>query len=325
MKRRTFFGGVFAGLAATASAAKPPKPKAGDIPMRTFGKTGMKLTVIGQAGGRFPLTSFEEAKAITLRAYDLGINYFDNSIDYWDGRSEEVYGAVLPPFRKHVFITTKANERTRTGADAELDLSLKRLKTDYVDLWQIHAVEEKAEVEQIFGPGGAIEAFEAAKRAGKCRFIGFTGHHDPYVHLEMLKAYDKFDSILMPLNIADPGYLSFEKLTLPVAAERKMAIQGMKSFANAKLLQEFGARDCLSYALSLPLHCVAVGCTTIGQLEDDVRIAQQFKPFTAEEMDALRKRAEGIKGPGLEDWKRNINAQAGETSAHRSPSRQRHG
>jgi predicted aldo/keto reductase-like oxidoreductase len=325
MKRRTFVGGVFAGLAATAYAAKPPKPKAGDIPVRTFGKTGVKLTVIGQAGGRFPLISFEEAKAITLRAYDLGINYFDNSIDYWDGRSEEVYGAVLPPFRKHIFITTKANERTRAGAAAELDLSLKRLKTDYVDLWQIHAVDEKAEVEQIFGPGGAIEAFEAAKRAGKCRFIGFTGHHDPYVHLEMLKAYDKFDSILMPLNIADPGYLSFEKLTLPVAAERKMAIQGMKSFANAKLLQEFGARDCLSYALSLQVHCVALGCTTIGQLEDDVRIAQEFKPFTAEEMDALRKRAEEIKGPGLEDWKRNINGRASETTAQRSASKQRYG
>jgi len=325
MKRRTFVGGVFAGLAATAYAARPPKPKAGDIPVRTFGKTGVQLTVIGQAGGRFPLISFEEAKAITLRAYDLGINYFDNSIDYWDGRSEEVYGAVLPPFRKHIFITTKANERTRAGAAAELDLSLKRLKTDYVDLWQIHAVDEKAEVEQIFGPGGAIEAFEAAKRAGKCRFIGFTGHHDPYVHLEMLKAYEKFDSILMPLNIADPGYLSFEKLTLPVAAERKMAIQGMKSFANAKLLQEFGARDCLSYALSLQVHCVALGCTTIGQLEDDVRIAQEFKPFTAEEMDALRKRAEEIKGPGLEDWKRNINGRASETTAHRSTSKQRHG
>ena len=138
MKRRAFVGGVFAGLAATAYAARPPKPKAGDIPRRTFGKTGEQLTVIGQAGGRFPLISFEEAKAITLRAYDLGINYFDNSVDYWDGRSEEVYGAVLPPFRKHIFLTTKANERTRVGAAAELDLSLKRLKTDYVDLWQIH-------------------------------------------------------------------------------------------------------------------------------------------------------------------------------------------
>ena len=325
MNRRTFVGGVFAGLGATANAAKPPKPKAGDIPRRTFGKTGEKLTVIGQAGGRFPLISFEEAKAITLRAYDLGINYFDNSIDYWDGRSEEVYGAVLPPFRKHIFLTTKANERTRAGAAAELDLSLKRLKTDYVDLWQIHAVGEKAEVEQIFGPGGAIEAFEAAKRAGKCRFIGFTGHHDPYVHLGMLKAYDKFDSILMPLNIADPGYLSFEKLTLPVAGERKMAIQGMKSLGNAKLLQNFAARECLGYALSLPVDCIAVGCTTIGQLEDDVRIAQQFTPFTGEEREALRKRAEDIKGPGLEDWKRNIKDRASESLSLHSASSLKHG
>jgi len=325
MRRRTFFGGVFAGLTASAFGAKPPKPKAGVIPMRTFGKTGERLTIIGQAGGRFPLISFEEAKAITLRAYDLGINYFDNSIDYWDGRSEQVYGAVLPPFRKHLFITTKANKRTRDGAAAELDLSLKRLKTDYVDLWQLHGVGEKAEIEQIFGPGGAIEAFEAAKKAGKCRFIGFTGHHDPDVHVEMLKAYEKFDSILMPLNIADPGYFSFEKLTLPLAVERGMAIQGMKSLANAKLLQEFSARECLSYALSLPVNCVTVGCTTIGQLEDDVRIAQQFKPFAPEEMAALRKRAEAIKGPGLEDWKRNINAPATASSTRYRDSRQRHG
>src|SRR5579884_101522 len=312
MKRRTFIGGVFAGLAATAASAKPPKPKAGDIPRRTFGKTGEQLTVIGQAGGRFPLISFEEAKAITLRAYDLGINYFDNSVDYWDGRSEEVYGAVLPPFRKHVFITTKANSRTRAGAEAELHLSLKRLRTDYLDLWQIHAVGEKAEVEQIFGPGGAIEA---AKKAGKCRFIGFTGHHDPYVHLAMLKNYDKFDSILMPLNIADPGYLSFEKLTLPLAVERGMGIQGMKNFGNAKLLQSFSAKECLHYVLSLPISCTAIGCTTIGQLEDDVRFAQQFKPLSMEEMNALRQRAENIKGPYLEDWKRNIQNRAGNPAA----------
>ena len=325
MRRRTFVGGVFAGLAATALAAKPAKPKAGDIPRRTFGKTGEQLTVIGQAGGRFPLISWEEAKAITLRAYTLGINYFDNSVDYWDGRSEEVYGAVLPPFRKHIFLTTKANNRTRVGAAAELDLSLKRLKTDYVDLWQIHAVDEKQEVEQIFGPGGAIEAFEAAKKAGKCRFIGFTGHHDPNVHLEMLKGYDKFDSILMPLHVADPGYLSFEKLTLPVAVERGMGIQGMKNFGNGKLLQTFGAKDCLNYVLSLPISCTAIGCTTIGQLEDDVRFAQQFKPLAAEEMDALRRRAEEIKGPSLEDWKRNIKDRASGSAALHAASRLRHG
>ena len=305
MRRRTFFGTAFAGLAATAYGGKAPKPKAGDIPRRTFGKTGEKLTVIGQAGGRFPLISFEDAKAITLRAYELGINYFDNSVDYWNGRSEEVYGAVLPPFRKHVFLTTKANQRTRAGAEEELHTSLKRLRTDYLDLWQIHAVGEKQEVEQIFGPGGAIEAFEAAKKAGKCRFIGFTGHRDPYVHLAMLKAYDKFDSILMPMNIADPGYLSFEKLTLPVTVERGMGIQSMKSLGNSKLLQSFSVRDCLSYVLSLPISCVPMGCTTLGQLEDDVRFAQEFKPLSADEIQALRQRAGRIQGPTLEDWKRN--------------------
>jgi predicted aldo/keto reductase-like oxidoreductase len=311
MRRRTFFGSAFAGLAATAYGARPPKAKAGGIPQRTFGKTGVKVTVIGQAGGRFPLISFEEAKAITLRAYDLGINYFDTSIDYWNGRSEEVYGAVLPPFRKHIFLTTKANRRDRAGAEAELETSLKHLRTDYIDLWQIHGVGEPHEVEQIFGPGGAIEAFEAAKKAGKCRFIGFTGHRDPHVHLAMLRAYEKFDSILMPLNIADAHYLSFQNLTLPLAAERGMGIQGMKNFGNAKLMQDFSAHECLSYVLSLPISCTAIGCTTLGQLEDDVRIAQQFKPLAADEMQDLRKRAQGIAGPHLEDWKRDIQTHAG--------------
>jgi predicted aldo/keto reductase-like oxidoreductase len=305
MKRRTFFGGAFAGVAATAYGLRPPKLSSVDIPKRTFGKTGENLTVIGQAGGRFPLISFEEAKAVTLRAYDLGINYFDNSIDYWDGKSEEVFGAVLPPFRKNLFITTKANKRDRAGAEAELNLSLNRMHLDYVDLWQLHMVGEKKEVEQIFGPGGAIEAFEAAKKAGKCRFIGFTGHHDPYVHLAMLNAYDKFDSILMPLHVADPGYLSFEKLVLPLAVDRGMGIQGMKNFGNSKLMQSFSAKECLSYVLSLPISCTAIGCTTIGQLEDDVRFAQQFKQLTSSEMSQLRERAKGIAGPYLEDWKRN--------------------
>ena len=315
MKRRTFFGGAFAGLAATAYGLKPPKASAGDIPKRTFGKTGEKLTVIGQAGGRFPLITFEEAKAVTLRAYDLGINYFDNSVDYWDGKSEEVFGAVLPPFRKNIFITTKANKRDRVGAEGELHLSLKRMRLDYVDLWQIHMVGEMKEVDQIFAPGGAIEAFEAAKKAGKCRFIGFTGHRDPNIHLAMLKHYDKFDTILMPLNVADPSYLSFEKLVLPVALERGMGIQGMKNFGNSKLMQDFSARECLRYVLSLPISCTAIGCTTIGQLEDDVRFAKEFKPCTPAEMSELRQRAQKIAGPYLEDWKRNTQrADAEDTS-----------
>jgi predicted aldo/keto reductase-like oxidoreductase len=263
------------------------------------------------------MVSEEDAKAVVRRAYELGINYFDNARGYYDGRSEEVYGKVLAPFRKEIFLTTKSYQRKAKEAEAELNLSLKALRTDYVDLWQIHGVMEPADVEQIFGPGGAIEAFEAAKRAGKCRFIGFTGHHDPYVHLEMLKRYDKYDAILMPLHVADPSYLSFEKLVLPVARERGMGIQGMKNFGNAKLLQSFSSRECLSYVLSLPIHCTAIGCTTVGQVEDDVHIVQQFKPLTEAQMVELRERAKEIKGPQLEDWKRNMAAQAQVSTPYR--------
>ncbi len=306
LDRRKFISGSLGAAAAVGGAQSAPAAARGDVPTRVFGKTGEQLTVIGQAGGRFPLCSFEEAKAITRRAYDLGINYFDNAHSYWGGRSEEVFGAVLPEFRKDVFITTKSTDRTRDGATAELELSLQRLKTDYVDLWQIHAVGEMDEVEQIFGPGGAIEAFEAAKQAGKCRFIGFTGHRDPNVHVAMLERYDAYDTILMPLNPADPSYLSFEKEVLPKAVERNLGIQGMKSLANAKLLQSFSVRQCIRYVLSLPIHCLAVGCTTIGQIEDDVRVASAFEPCTDDEMASIRERAERLAGAGLEDWKRDL-------------------
>jgi predicted aldo/keto reductase-like oxidoreductase len=294
---------------------RPATAKPDDIPKRVFGKTGERLTVIGQAGGRFPLCTFDDAKAITLRAYELGVNYFDTARIYWRGKSEEVYGAVLPPFRKQIFLTTKSPQRSRQGAEEDLDKSLRALKTDYVDLWQIHQVSEMDEVRQIFAPGGAIEAFEAAKEAGKCRFIGFTGHHDPDVHLAMLKNYEKYDTILMPLNPADPSYLSFEKNVLPIAVQRGMGIQAMKSTGNAKLLQGIHLRDCISYVLSLPVHCLALGCTTIGQIEDDVRIAQQFKPLSEAQMAELRKTGAQYKGPETEDWKRNV--QAASAGTHR--------
>ena len=311
MKRRTFISSSVAAsvtLPIHASGAN-----SGEIPKRTFGKTGEKLTIIGQAGGRFPMITFDEAKAVTQRAYDLGITYFDCARIYWDGKSEEVYGAVLPPFRKSIFLTTKSPERTAQGAKRHLELSLKALKTDYVDLWQIHQVSTMDEVEQIFAPGGAIEAFEAAKKAGNCRFIGFTGHHDPAVHQAMLKRYNDYDSILMPLNPADPNYLSFEKDVLPIAVARGMGIQGMKSTANAKLLHTIPVRDCLSYALSLPIHCLALGCTTIGQIEDDVRIAKQFAPLPEDKMASLRTTAAKFAGPQLEDWKRNTQAASATT------------
>jgi predicted aldo/keto reductase-like oxidoreductase len=305
MRRRTFLSSsAAAGLTLSANAA-PNKLQAGDIPTRPFGKTGERLTIIGQAGGRFPLCGTDEAKAITLRAYELGVNYFDCARLYFNGKSEEVYGAVLKPFRKSIFLTTKSAERTRKGAEEDLAKSLRALQTDYVDLWQIHQVSEMSEVDQIFAPGGAIEAFEAAKKAGKCRFIGFTGHHDPEVHLAMLKRYHKYDTIIMPLNPADPSYLSFEKQVLPVAVERGMGIQAIKSTANAGLLSVMHVRDCLNYVLSLPVHCVPLGCTTVGQIEDDARIAREFKPITAEQAEKFRAAAKRLAGPRLENWKKD--------------------
>jgi len=304
MRRRTFLTtSAAAGLAACAWGAETSQLKPGDIPKRVFGKTGERLTIIGQAGGRFPMCGWEDATAITQRAYELGINYFDTARIYWNGRSEEVFGEVLAPFRKQIFLATKSPQRTAKGAEADLDKSLQALKTDHVDLWQIHQVATMDEVEQIFAPGGAIEAFEAAKKAGKCRFIGFTGHSDPKVHLAMLSKYQKYDSIMMPLNPADPSYQSFEKEVLPVAVERGIGIQGMKSTANAKLLEGLHMKECLSYVLSLPIHCLSVGCTSLGQIEDDVRIAQQFKPLDEEQLAKIREKAAPFKGPRLENWK----------------------
>jgi aryl-alcohol dehydrogenase-like predicted oxidoreductase len=256
------------------------------------------------------MVGFEDAKAVTRRAYELGVNYFDNARAYWNGRSEEVFGEALAGVRKEVFITSKSASYSKDGALADLEKSLKAMKTDYIDLWQIHQVGEMKEVEQIFGPGGSMEAFEQAKKQGKCRFIGFTGHRDPQVHLEMLKRYDKFDTILMPLNPADPAYLSFERLVLPVAVQREMGIQAMKATAVAKLLHAFSVRDCLRYVLSLPVHCAAVGCTTIGQIEDDVRIAKEFQPLNEIELAAMRKRGARLGGPRLEDWKKSTESAA---------------
>ena len=310
MKRRTFIGGVFSGLSLTGIYAKSPKPRAGDIPKRRFGKTGEMLTVIGPGGARFNLMrTLEEARKQVREAFDLGINYFDCAHSYWNGHSEEVYGLALSDVRKEVFITSKTTMRMAAEAEKELDLSLRRMKTEYLDLWQIHGVNTMAEVDRIFGPGGAMEAFESAKSNGKCRFIGFTGHRDPAVHLEMLKRYQNFDSILMPLHAADPSYLSFEKAVLPVAVERGIGIQAMKVFGNAFLLRSLNARECLEYVLSLPIHCATLGYTTLGQLHDDLRVAQQFKPLSEIQLEALRELASkgngSLVGPALEYWKKS--------------------
>jgi predicted aldo/keto reductase-like oxidoreductase len=309
MRRRIFVGSIFAGLPIAGAFAQPPRPRPGNIPMRPFGRTGVNVTVIGQGGARMQLLRTQDACVRHLRhAFALGMNFFDCAASYWEGHSEEAYGAALAEVRKEIFLTTKSGQRSRKGAEAELEASLKRLRTDHVDLWQIHGVGNMKEVERIFGPGGAIEAFVAAKKSGKCRFIGFTGHEDPEVLVAMLKRFDQWDSILMPLHAADTHYVSFEKIALPEAVERGVARQAMKVFGNAFLLRALNAHECLHYALSLGIHTAVVGCSTDGQLDDDVRAAQSFKPLTPAQMDELRavaKDARGaVVGRGMEYWKK---------------------
>ncbi len=185
------------------------------------------------------------------------------------------------------------------------------MRTDYVDLWQMHGINSREDVLKSLAPGGALEAFVAAKKAGKCRFIGFTGHADPAFNVEMMRGCDAFDTTLMPLHATESTYLSFEKEALPVAQEKGLGILGMKIFGNAFLLRTFSVADCLRYTLSLPVTAVTLGFSTRGQLEDDCRVAQSFRPLTQEEAERIRARAatdrfDVAKGPALEYWKRTL-------------------
>ena len=301
MKRQSFAGGAL---------EEPQRVKADDIPTTTFGKTGIEVSVIAQGGARMDLhPDVQAAAAHVRRVYDLGVTYFDCARAYWGGRSEEAYGIGLQGIRKNVFLTTKTQKRTVKEAEPDLETSLRLLKTDYIDLWQVHAVQSQDDIDQILGPGGALEAFEAAKKAGTCRLIGFTGHDDPEVHTALLKAYDQWDTVMMPLHAADHAYLSFEQTALPVAIECGVGVQAMKVFGKAFLLRSLNPTECLRYALSLPgVHVAICGAGTQGQMEDDIRAVQNLKKMTPEEIADVRKRAvvgAGVHtGPTMEYWKK---------------------
>lgn len=309
MKRRVFVGGVFAGVGLTGASARPPKPKSGGIPTRPYGKTGVNVSIIAQGGARMDLhPTVAEAAAHVRRVYDLGITYFDCAHAYWEGKSEEAYGIGLEGVRKNVFLTTKTTKRTRAEVEKELEISLRALKTDHVDIWQMHDVRTQEEIDRILGPGGAMEGFEAAKKAGKCRFIGFTGHFDPLTHAALLQAYDQWDSVLMPVHAADHAYLSFENTALPVAVQKGVGIQAIKVFCKAFLLRALNPSECLTYTLSMPVHVAICGAGTQGQMEDNIRVAQSFKPLSQDALAEVRKRAvvgQGVyTGPTMEYWKK---------------------
>lgn len=310
MKRRIFVGGALAGLSITGATAKVQKLKDGDIPTTTFGKTGVKVSVIAQGGARMDLHPDIQAAAAHVRnVYNAGITFFDCARAYWNGRSEEAYGIGLQGVRKNVFLTTKTMGRTASEVEKDLETSLRLLKTDYVDLWQVHNVMTQADIDKILAPGGALEAVLRARQAGKCRFIGFTGHFDPAIHAALLKATDKWETMMMPIHAADHAYLSFEKTTLPIAVERGVGIQAIKIFGKAFLLRSLSPTECLRYALSQPgVHVAICGAGTQGQMEDNIRTVQNFKKMTPEEIAEVQKKSlvgQGVyAGVTMEYWKK---------------------
>jgi aryl-alcohol dehydrogenase-like predicted oxidoreductase len=244
--RRGFLSGVMGGLTAAAlprAGQSETSVGTGELPTRMLGKTGVRVTSIRLGCFRLGFMMPDDAAVrLVEEACDAGINYFDTADVYM--RSEKICGQALRGKRKEVFLATKTMNRARAGAEGQLAQSLHDLQTDYLDVWQIHRIQTQEEIERVFGPGGALEAFVRAKKEGKARFIGFTGVTDPEIHAAMLERYD-FDTILMPLHAADPHYMSFEKGVLPRAVERNMGIIGMKVFADAMLLRAITSEDCL--------------------------------------------------------------------------------
>lgn len=256
---------------------------------RPLGRTGIPVTLLG-LGGEGVLRTFgreREASALINRALDLGITYCESARAY--SGSESYYGRALRERRKDIFLTSKSHDRTREGALAHLHETLTNMGTDHLDLWQVHDVREEAEIEEIFGPGGAIEAFTEAKQQGKTRFIGVTGHHDPAVTRRCIERFD-FDTVLMPVNPAEPAHRSFLETVLPLAREKDMGIIGMKVYFRgfaSRIPWYTSMEPFLRFALSQPVSTVVVGCDTVAQLEENVRFAESFEPMTADEQRKL--------------------------------------
>jgi predicted aldo/keto reductase-like oxidoreductase len=223
---------------------------------------------------------------------DAGINFLDNSIDYNEGQSEIRMGDALKGRRDRAFLMTKHNFRDRKSALRDLEISLKRLQTDHLDLWQFHSIERPEDPDWIFEKNGAIEAAEQAKKEGKVRFVGFTGHKNPEYHLAMLAKPYAWDAVQMPLNAMDPHFRSFEQRVLPEAVKRNLGIVGMKpmAFQNAPKTGAITSVECLHYAMNLPVSVTITGCETLERLETALQAVKSFRQFSQAEMQALRDR-----------------------------------
>ena len=251
--------------------------------------TGQEVTSLG-LGGEGLLRTFGRDKAaaqLIHRALDLGITYCESARAY--SGSESYYGKALRERRKDVFLTSKSHDRTRRGALAHLHETLRNMGTDHLDLWQVHDVRDLSEVEEIFGPRGALEAFVEAKRAGTTRFIGVTGHQDPAILLACIERF-AFDTVLLPVNPAELFPKGFLEQVLPAAVARDMGVVGMKTYfrgAAARMPGYTSMEPFLRFALSQPVSTIVIGCDDLGQLEENVRFAEAFEPMPSDAQQKL--------------------------------------
>jgi aryl-alcohol dehydrogenase-like predicted oxidoreductase len=266
------------------------------MPYRTLGRTGERVSAIGLGGWHLalPKVSEELGLRIVRSAVDRGINFMDNSWDYNEGASEERMGKALRDgYRDRVFLMTKIDGRSKKEAAKQLDESLKRLKTDRIDLVQHHEIIRFEDPHRVFDPEGANAALVEARQAGKLRYIGFTGHKDPHIHLHMLQVAREngfaFDAAQMPLNVMDAHYRSFEKLVVPELVKEGIGVLGMKSMANGIILKSgtVTATECLHYALSLPTSVVITGCDSMEILDQAIAAAASFRPLDDDQRSAL--------------------------------------
>ncbi len=268
--------------------AAPKTIREGEMIYRMLGATGEKVSAIGMGGFHLSkLTSDEKAVQLARTAIERGVTFFDNCWDYADGLSEIRAGKALRDgYRQRVFLMSKIDARDKKTAAKQIDESLLRLQTDYLDLMQFHEIIRYEDPDEIFAERGAIEAMLAAQKAGKVRFIGFTGHKNPAIHLQMLEIaaeHDfRFDAVQLPLNVMDAHFRSFEKEVLPKLVKENIGVLGMKSMGDPFILdsQTVTAEECLNYALSLPTSVVITGIDKPEILEQALKVAKNFKPLT---------------------------------------------
>lgn len=278
--------------------AQTSSSSASGLPTRVLGRTGQRVSIVCLGGWHIgSVKDDSEAIRIMHAAIDEGLTFFDNAWDYHDGHSEEVMGKALAMDgkRSKVFLMTKNCERDYAGSMKNLEDSLRRMKTDHLDLWQFHENNYDNDPDWVFEKGGMKAALEA-KKQGKVRYIGFTGHKDPRIHLKMLGKPHDWDTAQMPINVCDAFFRSFQKEVVPVCLRKNVGVIGMKGLAGGntqgRLLEQLGltSDECYRYCLSLPITAQVMGITTMEQLKADVALARNFKPMTPAEMNALRER-----------------------------------